>query len=361
MKQNLIFFLPNFSLGGASNSIKNICYKVREKNKKINIIIISIGNNSLKSLFLKKKIKVIEIKYSKTIFAILKIKKILKKFSNEKTTFISNINYANVITCLFLKKNENLKIILTERTPIQELFYYNSIIDFIKKKIIFYLVKITYKKADHIIGNSNAVSKDLSKYTSCKVRTLFPIVEISKTKKIKNKNVNISWVGRNSPEKNIEDFIKALNELDLKKNIKINIITDRFNSNKLSKNLIKKISVQNFKINKKKLINIYKKTDIMVNTSLYEGFPNVIAEAINYYCLIIASKSHGGCIDLIKNGSSGITYRTKDYMSLSKKIDYAINNLNRLQDLKKIAKKNLKLIGTQNENYIHFFKQNNII
>ena len=173
--------------------------------------------------------------------------------------------------------------------------------------------------------------------------------------------MNISWVGRNSPEKNIEDFIKALNELDLKKNIKINIITDRFNSNKLSKNLIKKISVQNFKINKKKLINIYKKTDIMVNTSLYEGFPNVIAEAINYYCLIIASKSHGGCIDLIKNGSSGITYRTKDYMSLSKKIDYAINNLNRLQDLKKIAKKNLKLIGTQNENYIHFFKQNNII
>ena len=99
----------------------------------------------------------------------------------------------------------------------------------------------------------------------------------------------------------------------------------------------------------------------MINTSIYEGFPNVIAEAINYSCLIIASKSYGGYIDLIKNNSFGISYKPKDYISLSKKIEYAINNLNKLRTLKKLAKKNLNKIKLQNDNYIKFFKKKNII
>ena len=361
MKKNLIFFLPNFSIGGASNSIKNICYKVRKNDKKINIIVISNGKNALKSIFFKKKIKVIELKCNKTIFSIFKIKKILNKFSNENTTYVSNINYANVLSCIFLKKNSKLKIILTERTPIQELYYFRNIQDFFKKKITFYLAKIFYKKADYVICNSNRVSKDLKKVISCKVKTLFPIVEVSKINKIKSKNINITWIGRNSPEKNINDFIMALNKLKLKKNIKINIVTDNFNSFLLNKSLREKTSIQKFLLNKNKIINIYKKTDILVNTSIYEGFPNVIAEAINYSCLVITSKSHGGYIDLIKNNSYGILYKSQDYISLSKKIEYALENLNKLQKIKKIAKQNLKLIGMQNENYIKFFKDNKII
>jgi hypothetical protein len=44
IKKNLIFFLPNFSKGGAANSIIRLCEKLDQK--KYNIYIISIGKNS---------------------------------------------------------------------------------------------------------------------------------------------------------------------------------------------------------------------------------------------------------------------------------------------------------------------------
>ena len=64
---------------------------------------------------------------------------------------------------------------------------------------------------------------------------------------------------------------------------------------------------------------LYRKSDILINTSIYEGFPNVIAEAINYKCLIITSDSFGGKDDLIKNEKYGFIYKTKNFKEVKKK------------------------------------------
>jgi hypothetical protein len=47
IKKNLIFFLPNFSKGGAANSIIRLCEGLDKK--EYNIYIISIGKNSYKN------------------------------------------------------------------------------------------------------------------------------------------------------------------------------------------------------------------------------------------------------------------------------------------------------------------------
>ena len=78
---------------------------------------------------------------------------------------------------------------------------------------------------------------------------------------------------------------------------------------------------------------LYRKSDILINTSIYEGFPNVIAEAINYWCLIITSDSFGGKDDLIKNEKYGFIYKTKNFNELSKKITFAPANVKFLMAL----------------------------
>ena len=133
-KQNIYFFLPNFIIGGASKSILNICKLI--KNKKNIITIISLGNNHYKKYFQKININIIELKQKKTIFAIFKIYSILKNQSErKKIIFVSNINYANVLSCIFLKKLKNFKLILIERTPLEELKVFFNFLDFIKKKL----------------------------------------------------------------------------------------------------------------------------------------------------------------------------------------------------------------------------------
>jgi glycosyltransferase involved in cell wall biosynthesis len=356
-KKKLIFLLPNFTIGGAGNSILNICKNIDYKNYEI--FIISLGKNDYKSDFKKININVLELKYKKFIFSISEILFIISKLCKRpgKTILISNINYSNVLSCIFFKIIKNLKIILIERTPIQELNFYYSNFNYLKKKITKFLIFLFYKNADIRIGNSSQVSKDLELLCRSKVITITPYIKIIKARKITNKIKTITWIGRKSKEKNINDLILSLKYLDdLKFNLLIitNIKLD-LNKYNLNNNIKKRIKILQF--NAIKLNRIYKKTDILVSTSYYEGFPNVVAEAINYNCLIVSSNSFGGISELIKNNSYGLTYKVNDIKNLSQKIRLAINNYRFYKNKTIKAKKNLiNLSKNNNHKYYELFK-----
>ena len=57
-QKKLIYFLPNFGVGGAGNSILKICENLKNNNE---IIIISLGANYYKKRFKKINVKIIEL------------------------------------------------------------------------------------------------------------------------------------------------------------------------------------------------------------------------------------------------------------------------------------------------------------
>ena len=61
---NLIFFLPNFTFGGAGNSVVRLCKSLDKKKYKINII--SIGKCSYKNELKKLNFNFFELKKKKT-------------------------------------------------------------------------------------------------------------------------------------------------------------------------------------------------------------------------------------------------------------------------------------------------------
>ena len=170
MKKNIFFLLPVFTYG-AGQSIKRIILKL--DNKKYNKNIICLGKCQFKKELKEKKINIFELNYSKLIFAIGDIKKILNQNKFDKKILISNIHYTNVLSLIFLSSIDNLKIIVNERTAIKELDICFGFIDFLKKKIIKFLIKIYYKRADIVIANSTKSSADLSAIIGGKVLTIF--------------------------------------------------------------------------------------------------------------------------------------------------------------------------------------------
>ena len=121
-KKRIIFFLPIFGLGGASESIYKLSKFLIKKN--FSILIISIGKNHYKNNLLKLGCDVNEINSSRTLYSILKLRRIVKKEINEnfsKTILISNIHYANVISLIACRNLNGIKIILTERSSLSEL------------------------------------------------------------------------------------------------------------------------------------------------------------------------------------------------------------------------------------------------
>ena len=142
IKKNLIFFISDFSYGGAGNSISKLCLKLPVNQFEISII--CIGKSPYSNILRKRGINVYELKKKKLIFSIFELNKLIKNIfkKNLKNILISNIHYNNIILLLLSKKIGGFKVILVERTPLEELDIFFSISDFLKKKTIKFLVNL---------------------------------------------------------------------------------------------------------------------------------------------------------------------------------------------------------------------------
>ena len=366
MKINLIFFLSKFTYGGAGLSIFKLC-QVLPKNK-YNINIICLNECSFDGEFKKLKIKVFKLKYTKTFFAMPKIYFLIKKILKNRYTkniLISNIHYTNVLSIIFLRLICNLKIILIERTPLEELNIYFSKIDFLKKTLIKFLIGIFYKFSDQIICNSTTIVKQYKKKFNIRSKAIAPpsVVNFSnfQPKKIKNKkNIIITTVCRLSNEKGIEIILNAL-KISKILNYKLYIVGDGEEKNNLI-NLSKKLQLsKNIKFFglQKKINPILRKTDLFINSSYFEGFPNSVVEAINFNIPVICSQSYGGINEILLNGKCGTIFKNGDSNDLSNKIDKFYLNPSKFYLMTKIAKINIKRFSLQKNltNYDKLFKR----
>jgi glycosyltransferase involved in cell wall biosynthesis len=349
MKINLIIFLSEFVKGGAGNSVFRLCKGLSKK--KFNISIICLNNCAFDKKFKKIGIKVYKIKSNKTFFAMLKVLNITKSLISKKykkNIFISNIHYTNVLSLIFLRNLNNLKIVLVERTPLMELSIYFGFIDFIKKNIIKLLIYLLYNLSDTIVCNSTNISKHFKNKYKLNTKTIFPpsvINSFQGSKKIykKSKALIIVTVCRLTEEKGMDVLFQALTFLKFN-NYKLLIVGDGIEKLKL-KQLSEKLNISS-KIKflgwLKDVNPILKLSNLYVNSSYFEGFPNGVAEAINHGIPVICSQSHGGINEILLNGKCGTIFNNGNSFDLASKIEEYYNNPKEYFLKTKLAKKNIK-------------------
>tara|TARA_B100001175_G_C19496166_1_gene635447 strand:+ start:747 stop:1841 length:1095 start_codon:yes stop_codon:yes gene_type:complete len=352
MKTNLIFFLARFGFGGAGNSVYKLCRALNKK--KYNISIICLNKCAYESNLRKAGIKIFKIKSKKVLFAIFKVQKISCAINNSlsKTVFISNINYTNILSSMFIKKKKNFKLIGIERTPLKELEIYFSVIDFVKKNLMKLLIFLFYGNFDKIVCNSKYLGNYLKKKYGFNSVTIFPPslnkVSIFNKKRSLAGKIYITTICRLSKEKKIEDIIYAINYLK-NKNILLNIIGTGPEESKLIKivnklNLSKQIKFYGYKENVFKYLN---KSDLYINSSYFEGFPNSVVEAAYMGVPIISSQSHGGINEILHNGKYGTIYNG-NYINLALKIKNFYKNPKIFYKKANLAKKNVLNFNVSN-------------
>ena len=228
MKINLIFFLPTFIFGGAGNSIYRLCSKLDKK--KYNIYIISIGKCYFRKKLQKHCKKIFELKTSRTLFSIFMLRNIVfniyRKFP-QKTIFISNQHYANIISLLSLRGLKFIKIILVDRIDIIELKRYYTFLKFLKNIVIYYLCALFYRYADVVVSNSKSAKNDLQKLCKTKVININPPsllkLRMRNKKNISKKKFQILSVGGLVKAKGVDTIIKAFKYIKFK-NVSLKII-----------------------------------------------------------------------------------------------------------------------------------------
>ena len=343
-KYRVFIFQPYPKFGGADRSIIRLINGI----KSADFILVSLTKCNY-SKYLNKKIRYLKINSSRVLFSFFKLREkissIIHKDKYKKNIFISNQNFANIISVLSICKIDNIKIILIERNHLSELDYSKNFFDFFKKKIILYLIKFSYKKSNAIVGISKKLSKDLSNYVNKNVQTIYNPAADKKIytgnknaqylKKFYKKNQKIILnVGFFEKQKDQITILKAFNLVKKEfKNVKLILIgrgslyqnlKNYVIRNELSDDVIFLTNINNPEI-------FYKKANLFILSSIYEGFGNVLVEALQHKCPVITSNCKSGPMEIIENGKYGYFFNVGDYYELSKKMLKFLKNPNELK------------------------------
>lgn len=152
---------------------------------------------------------------------------------------------------------------------------------------------------------------------------------------LKNDDFVLISVGELSPRKNHEVIIKALSQIN-NPNIKLLIVGDG-NLEHMLKTLAKELKVENqviFSGYRKDISDLLHMSDAFVFTSLQEGLPVVLMEAMATGIPIICSRIRGN-VDLIADEKGGYLVNPRDVDDIAKAIKSLLENYDESQEMVK--------------------------
>ncbi len=210
----------------------------------------------------------------------------------------------------------------------QEHRYHNNNKKYIKK------MQNNYANLDYVMALTKTLEKDYKTFfkgTKPKVVLMPNMLEESSEEKSNLQNKNIIFVGRLSPEKRVNDLIDIAYELK-DNDWKFNIIGDGKDKDSLIK------QIQSLNLNNITLLGSYPhdkvikelcNSSIFIMTSITEGLPMVLLEAMNVGLPCIAYETPSGVGDIITNNKDGYIIKNRNKEGM-------VNKLKLLMDDKKL-------------------------
>ena len=360
IEKGLILFMPSMEGGGVEKNIIIIANYLAKNLKNISLITFDKKFNKK----FNKNIKIInsnfsnQKKYSKYFKYLISIYLLIKEINKSKKALVFCFQ-ANMY-CIILSKLFNFNIIV--RSNSSPSGWSNNYF----KNIIF---KILFKIPKFVIVNSYIFKKELDKRFNISSKVIYnpldKIAILQKSKKkpnlkfFKKNDLKLINIARFTDQKDHLTLLKAINRI--KDVLKIKLLIIGYGSNKklikryiYENNLKKIIKVINYQDNPYQYLKL---SDCLILTSLFEGLPNVLLEALTLKKFIISTDCPTGPNEILLNGKYGFLFKIGDYKQLStlilkysknKKLFYkksilGFKSLNRF-DYKNNCEKYLKII-----------------
>jgi len=323
-QKRLILFMPSMDGGGVEKNLVIISNYLSRYVK--NIVLITYGkkfnnkfNKQIKILNAEKNYKKKISKYYKYYICIkILFKELLKDSETAVFAFQANIY------CIILSKILNFKLIVRSNS---------SPSGWSKNYIKNLVFKILLKYPEFVIVNSYHFKNELKRKFNISSKVIYNPLNQKEILSKSNLNFKLNFFNTKKYLKiiNISRFTNQKDHLTLLKAFKI--IKSKINSRLIimgygpNESKIKEYIKEN-KLNKSVKIIKYqenpykflKKADLFILTSLYEGLPNVLLEAMVLKKFVISSNCPTGPKEILNNGKYGFLFKMKNYKELANKI-----------------------------------------
>ncbi|MDD3003617.1 glycosyltransferase [Flavobacterium sp.] len=313
--KTICLIIPSLRHGGAERVISILANEwSKNSDTKVNILLLTKQD---KFYDISKKVNIIEPNklYSKnvisklfyTLWVLLFIRK--KINSLKPDSILSFCECYNNLVLLSLWKTDN-KIFVSDRNNPNN--FIGVFHEFLRKKL--------YKNATGIIAQTETAKKILIKKTNNRNIKVIPnpLREIIHHKEEISKNIILN-VGRFEIQKNQKELIEIFSLLKNKENWKLILLGEGSLKSELV-SLVEKLQLQNHVeiLDFQYDIDAYfQQAKIFAFTSIYEGFPNALSEAMANGLASIAYDCPTGPSELIENNINGLLiplYNKEEYV-----------------------------------------------
>jgi glycosyltransferase involved in cell wall biosynthesis len=326
----IAFIIGGLRVGGAERVITLLANKFSEKqdfqvtiitltkgevfyriNKKINLVEIDRQKNESRSILKR---------FSNTFTSIYKLNSILKK--GKYVTVISFLSEPNIRTIIASKLAGIPKVLISERS---EPNFTKGVWNILRNMI--------YPFADVlVVQNNNQQLYFKNKFKGLKIIKINNPVSSFKLNKIADK-IHIVSIGRFDKNKNQIDIIDIFNELNLDCNlVLIGDGVERIKLENYSKQLKNGYRIK-FLGHVKNIDKYLYKGWIFVSTSLNEGFPNTLLEAMSMGLAPIHYNCPSGVDEIIEDEINGYLIDNRDKETFKEKLDYLFNNSSKREEI----------------------------
>ncbi|MBI96385.1 hypothetical protein CL656_04500 [bacterium] len=287
-----------------------------------------------------------------TPLTLYRIKRMIKGKNINK--IMSFHDYSNLLNVL-LKKTFKHKAITSERRYSKD--YFGKRNCYMK-----YFLRYVFNKADLVIPNDIEIKESLRNDYKINskievLNNLFSPIGFDKHGPLDKDNQVITFitVGRLSDEKNTQDTLYAFSKIK-NKNVKLMIVGNGPNEKKL-KDLSLSLKINDkvqFVGAVKNIYNYLDVADIFVFSSLNEGFPNVILEAMYAELPIISYDFKAGINSILNGGEYGILIEKNNINNLSDAMLELAENEELRNKYSKLSKERIQKYS-DSEKYINEF------
>lgn len=318
-KSKILIFIPTLDKGGSERVVSILANEWADF-PSVEVIICLVNAKTIK-YNVSRKVKIIEIPRSnkkylpKLLKYIIGLRRIIKEHKpNIIQSFITEYNILLLLATIGIHTK---KFVSDRANP--KIFRGNT---------IEILRKMLYPLSDGVIVQTDLAMNVLSnKVRNIRIAKIPNPVIIPKYLKEKQQR-NIINVGRLVKEKAQADLIKIFYQAELSKDWKLIILGDGPLRDELTK-LINDLSL-NQKIELKgevdNIESYLNSSSIFAFTSISEGFPNALLEAMTYGLAVISFSCDTGPSDLITNNENGILLINRDSHDFSRRLKYLTEN-----------------------------------
>lgn len=333
---HIALFIPTLTGGGAERVTLNLARGLIENGHNVDLVLVS--KTGPLSDDIPDEARLVVLGGSRTSLSVPRLARYLTKVNPD--VLISALAHANIFSIIAGQMSRSdTKIVITLHNNYSTSSQVNTSL---KWKITTRLARILYPKADSVIAVSRGVANDIQEFLGLNdalVTYVYnPVVTPDKLAHVKSLRTSSSKnsqtamllaVGRLAPQKDFANLLKAFRiVLDSGVDAHLKILGEGPLRQELE-NLVSELNLERFVSMPGFVPNVFQhmvESDLFILSSLYEGLPTVLIEALAAGCNIVSTDCPSGPHELLQGGRFGALVPVSEPDILAKAIVNTLHN-----------------------------------